>query len=187
MGTALQHKPWHKWLVIGICGGVTLAVAVALIIFAVTWYSSRPAQRNSNAVSEVWNEAYEYMMPKEGELSHAGFRLNYALQNNTDQDITIPVNAKILKRLTNGGVLADYSNVAKLNAATFLRAHQRGQLSITIEWGCDKLDSKTGKTLATEDSERCFARAFADSNGLVMFDYANHVEIALSKPVFVKQ
>jgi len=185
-GTALRQKAWHKWLVIGVSGGVTLAIIVALIMAAVIWYLSRPARWDTSAVSEIWSEAHEHVMPKEDEWRHADFLLDYALQNNTGKDITIPVKVTIMKRLTNGGVLTDYSNVAKPYAATFLPAHQRAQLSVKMEFGCDTVDLKTGKILEKEDPERCLARAFADSNGLVLFDYDNHLEIALSKPVLAK-
>ena len=185
-GSGLRQKASHKWLVIGVSGGATLAIVVALIIAAVIWYFSRPARWNTNAVSEIWSEAHETLDLKDDELRHAGFSLDYALQNNTGQDSTIPVNAKIMKRLTNGGVLTDYSNVAKPYAATFLPAYQRAQLSVNLRYGCDTVDLKTGKVLEKGDPERCFARAFADSNGLVLFDYDNHLEIALSKPVLAK-
>jgi hypothetical protein len=185
-GSALRQMAWHKWLVIGVSGGVTLAIIVDLIMAAVTWYLSRPARWNTNAVSEIWSEAHEYVMQKDGEFRHGGFSLNYALQNNTGQDITIPVNAKIMQRLTNGGVLTAYSHVAKLDAATFLPAHQRAQLSVNMQYGCDTEDVETGKILEKGDPERCLARAFADSDGLVLFDYDNHLEIALSKPFLTK-
>jgi hypothetical protein len=185
-GSALRQKPWHKWLVIGVSGGVTLAIVIALIIAALVWYSSRPARWNTNAVSEIWSEAQETLDLKDDEFRHAGFSLYYALGNNTGQDITIPVNAKIMKRLTNGGVLTDYSMVAKPYAATFLPAHQRAQLSIKMQYGCDTVDPRTGKILEKGDPELCFARAFSDSNGLVLFDYDNHLEVALSKPVLAK-
>ena len=75
-GSALRQQAWHKWLVIGVSGGVTLAIIVDLIMAAVTWYLSRPARWNTNAVSEIWSEAHEYVMQKDGEFRRAGFSLN---------------------------------------------------------------------------------------------------------------
>jgi hypothetical protein len=182
IGSALRQKAWQKWLVIGVSGGVTLAIVIAAVI----WYLSRSPQWDTKAVSEIWSKAREGVVPKEGEFQHVGFVLDYALQNNTGHDITIPVNAKIMNRLKKGGVLTDYLNVPTPHAATFVPAHQRAQLSVTMQWGCDTVDLKTGKTIEKEDLEHCFARAFSDSDGLVLFDYDNHLEIALSKPVLAK-
>ena len=39
-----------------------------------------------------------------------------------------------MKRLTNGGILLPYSNVAKPSGITFLPARQRAQLSISVLW-----------------------------------------------------
>jgi hypothetical protein len=178
-GSALRQKSWRKWLVIGISGGVALAVVVAAVIRsrAVTW--------DTKSVSVVWSEAHETGSIKNGEVRHEGFSLEYALQNNTGRDITIPESATIMNRLTNGGVLVAYSSVAKPYAATFLPAHQRAQLSISIQWGCDVTDLE-GKILQKEDPEACFARCFADSDGLVLFDKDNHLEIMLPKPILAK-
>jgi hypothetical protein len=52
-----------------------------------------------------------------------------------------------MQRLTNGGVLTAYSHVAKPYAATFLPAHQRAQLSVNMQYGCDTEDVETGKIL----------------------------------------
>jgi len=110
--------------------------------------------------------------------------LNYALQNNTDHDITIPESVTIMQQLTKGGVLVAYSNVAKLDAPTFLPAHQRAQLSVALRWGCGEWDIRSKTILKEEAPEACYARCFADSDGLVLFDHANHLEISLPKPIF---
>jgi hypothetical protein len=177
-GTAVRQKAWWKWLVIGISGGVAVAVVAA----AVT--RSRAAW-DTKSVSVVWSEAHETVSIKNGEFEHAGFSVEYALQNNTGRDIIIPESATIMERLTNGGVLVAYSNVAKPSATTFLPAHQRAQLSISILWGCGVSDLN-GKILQKEDPEPCFVRCFVDSDGLVLFDKDNRLEIMLPKPIFAK-
>jgi hypothetical protein len=178
-GSAPRQKAWRRGLVIGISGGVALAVVAAAIIRfrAVTW--------DMKSVSVVWSEAHNTASINNGEFRHAGFSLEYALQNNTGRDITIPETASIMNQLANGGVLVAYSDVAKLNAATFLPAHQRAQLSIEIRWGCD-VRNLDGKILQEEDPEACFVRCFADSAGLVLFDKDNHLEIMLPKPILAK-
>jgi hypothetical protein len=170
-----------KWLVIRIAAGVILAALVVAVVIR-----SIPVRWDTNSVSVVWSKANEFMDVKNGELIYAGFTLDYALQNNTGHDITIPENVTIMKRLTNGGVLKAYSDGAKPFAATFLPEHQRGQLSILLKWSCGEWDVKTHKLLHDEDSEVCYARAFAGSHGLVLFDHANHLEITLPKPLFPK-
>jgi hypothetical protein len=179
-GSALRQKSRGKWLVIGIMGGVMFVLVIATLVILFT-----RARWDVRSVSVVWSEAHETLSLTNGEFTHAGFSLYYALQNNTGHDITIPVNAKIMKRLTNGGVLADYMISAKPSAATFLPAHQRAQLSLSMQWGCDERDLD-GKILRKEDPEVCYVRALADSDGLALFDYDNHLEIELPKPILTK-
>jgi hypothetical protein len=141
---------------------------------------------DTKSVAVVWSEAHEVFNEKNGEFRIDGFKLDYALQNNTDHDITIPGSATIMQHLTKGGVLVAYSNVAKLRGATFLPARQRAQLSITLQWGCGVWDLKTNKIVQEEQPEACYARCFAGSDGLVLFDHANHLEVSLQKPIFPK-
>jgi hypothetical protein len=141
---------------------------------------------DTKSVSVVWSEAHEYAKEEKGELTHGGFVLDYALQNNTDHDVTIPARVTIMQQLTKGGVLNDYSNVAKLRAATFLPARQRAQLSVDVQWGCGEWDFSTNKLLKAEAPEACYARCFAGSDGFILFDHANHLEISLPKPIFPK-
>jgi len=146
---------------------------------------SKTAGWDSKSISVVWSEAHETLEIKNGEFRHAAFSLDYALQNNTGRDITIPESATIMNRLTNGGVLVAYSSVAKPYAGTFLPAHQRAQLSIGVQWGCG-VSNIDGKILEKEAAEACYTRCFADSDGLVLFDHTNHLEISLPKPIFQK-
>jgi hypothetical protein len=178
--SALPQKGRWKSLVIGVVGGVTLAVVVTAVI------RFRTASWDAKSVSVVWSEAHERLTEQNGELRHDAFSLNYALQNNTDRDITIPESVTIMQRLTKGGVLVRYSNVAKLDASTFLPARQRAQLSVALQWGCGEWDFRMGKIVREEEPEACYARCFADSDGLVLFDHANHIEISLPKPIFAK-
>jgi hypothetical protein len=142
------------------------------------------ASWDTKSVSVVWSEAHDRLTEQNGEFRHAAFSLNYALQNNTDRDITIPESVTIMQRLTKGGVLVPYSNVAKLDASTFLPARQRAKLSVALGWGCGEWDVRMGKIVREEEPEACYARCFADSDGLVLFDHANHLEISLPKPIF---
>ncbi len=161
----------------GMLGLVTLAVIIAMVI------KSRTAGWDTKSVSVVWSEAHESMTLENDYLKHDGFSLQYALQNNTDHDITIPQGVTIMQQLTKGGVLVEYSNVAKLHASTFLPAHQRAQLSVALQWDCTDFSGKT--PISKEEApEACYARCFADSDGLVLFDHGNHLEVSLPKPIF---
>jgi hypothetical protein len=179
-GNPLRQRTWGKWFLIGVLGLVTLAVIIAMVI------RSRTAGWDTKSVSVVWSEAYEYMKLENDDFKHDGFSLQYALQNNTDHDITIPESVTIMQQLTKGGVLVAYSKVAKLRAATFLPARQRAQLTVALLWGCGEYDITSNKLLKEEPPEACYARCFAGSDGLVLFDHANHLEISLPKPIFSK-
>jgi hypothetical protein len=177
-GSALRRKAWWKWLVIGVAAGIAVAVVVAAVIRSRAW--------DTKSVSVVWSEAHETFKLENGNFEHGGFSLDYALQNNTDHDITIPESATIMRQLTKGGVLEPISYVAKLRAATFLPARQRAKLSVAFQWGCGEWDITGKKLLKQESPEACYARCLADSDGLVLFDHANHLEIMLPKPILAK-
>ena len=90
---------------------------MAVIIAVVT--RPRAVAWDTKSVSVVWSGAEEGVIP-EGTVTvadgtsdgahpgfkHDGFKLHYALQNNTDHDITIPQSVTIMQQLTKGGVLA---------------------------------------------------------------------------------
>src|SRR5207342_1045733 len=77
------------------------------------------------------------------DLRHAGFSLKFALQNETNTDITIPTDAKVMRRIE-GGVLREQSSASIEQA--FVPAHQRSELSLRIEWSCEQFDERGGKT-----------------------------------------
>src|SRR5437667_9597204 len=125
----LRQRSWGKWYLMGMLGLVTLAVIIAMVI------KSRTAGWDTKSVSVIWSEAQESLKLQNDEFQHEGFVLDYALQNNTDHDITIPEGVTIMQQLTNGGVLVDYSFVAKLRAATFLPARHPAKLLFALNWG----------------------------------------------------
>jgi hypothetical protein len=139
MGNGLRQRTSKKWLIIAILG----LVALALVTLIVT--RGRTGNWDTKSVSVVRSEAHETFNLEKDEFKHGGFALYYALQNNTDYDITIPTNVTIMQ-LTKGEVLADYSWVAKMRSATFLPARQRAKLEIDLNWGCGDWDI-TGKKL----------------------------------------
>jgi hypothetical protein len=178
-GNAWRQRRWWKWFLIGMFLIMSAVVIVMMI-------RSRTAGWDIKSVSVVSSDVTEALKEENGDLIHSEFVLNYALQNNTDHDVTIPEHVTIMQHLTKGGVLVDYSNVAKLRAATFLPARQRAQLSLALHWGCGEWDFKTNKVVKQEPAEACYARCFAGSDGLVLFDHANHLEISLPKPIYQK-
>lgn len=171
-----------KWICISTGFGAGAVLMVALLLGGIAWYSSRPVPWNRNALSIVWSEAYETfdLDPKTRQLKHADFWLNFALQNNTARDITIPEDATIMKRLLKGGALAD-ATAAKLHRSCFIPAYQRAEVSIQLAYACTEEDLKTG-AVRDRDSRVCFNEALADSDGLVLFDHINRIQVALPKP-----
>lgn len=167
---------------IGASAGVTLTVLAALIFVGFLWYSSRPVPWNKSALSVVWSEAHETfdLNEKIRDFKHAGFSLDFALQNNTKRDITIPADATIMKHLLRGGTLAE-ETAAKPYRSYFVPAHERAMISVQLDYGCSDEDFATGAVHA-RDPRVCFSEAFADSDGLVLFDHNNRIEVTLPKP-----
>ncbi|HXX24448.1 MAG TPA: hypothetical protein VEO19_14980 [Terriglobia bacterium] len=174
--------PWKKWIVIGVSGGFTLAVLSALIVLGFIRYSSRPVPWNTGALSVVWSKAEEtyQVNEKTREFHLAGFSLEFALQNNTPWDIEIPADAAIMKHLLKGGTLAEEAG-ARLEHPYFIPASQRAEVSIRLAYGCSDEDLTTG-TVSYRDTPVCFNDALGDSDGLVLLDHKNRIEVTLPKP-----
>ena len=92
---------------------------------AVKWLSTSP-QISKNVAEVIYN------FDESKTFKQSGFDFEFAIQNNTGRDITIPAEVSIMKRIADGGVLADYSLVAKLRNPVFLPAKQRAQLTVSM-------------------------------------------------------
>ena len=180
---AVPHTNWRKWVVVGISGGATLAIVCALIVGVVVWFAARPPTWDTDALSVVWGKANTiYDFGDNGRDFHqAGYSLDFALQNNTNRDVTLPETATIMRRLTDGGVLDDYSTVAKRYKAAFIPARQKAQLSIKLDVGCTSQDEKG--VVHDRDPGVCYRDTWAEMDALVLFDQNNHLQVILPKPV----
>jgi hypothetical protein len=198
---------WKKWMVVGASAGVGFAALSAAVIGVLTWYSSREVPWNTEALSVVWSEAEPirpegWYRPatwrdiarfRAGEPTrpltvdetdrlktlpdYAGFVLGFAVQNNTNRDITIRSDGvRIMRRLVRGGVLADAPFVEKLAQSFFIPAHQRGELSLTVDWSC-----------LLPDANRCLSNLFQETEGLVLFHEAERIQVLLPKPLTAKE
>jgi hypothetical protein len=176
--------PWKKWIVVGVSGGATLAVVSALIIGGVVWFAARPPSWNTSAISVVLGKAepyYDFTSPNGKDFRQTGYLLEFALQNNTNRDVTLPETAIVMGRLTDGGVLVDYSTVAKRTKATWIAARQRAALYIDLEVGCTRTDSDG--VVHDRDLGVCYTETWAALDALVLFDHVNHLQVNLPKPV----
>jgi hypothetical protein len=173
--------PWKKWVVIGVSGGATLAVVGAAIIGAVIWFASRPPGWDRNALSVVWSKAetvYDFGGVKE--FRQTGYSLDFAIQNNTSHDVTLPETASIMRRLIDGGVIQDYSGAAKLYRAAFIPAGQRAEVSIKLDVGCTEEDA--GGVVRDRDPGVCYEDTWAGADALVLFDQGGRLQVDLPKP-----
>jgi hypothetical protein len=128
----------------------------------------------------VWSEAHETFQFEGRDIKHAGFTLDFGLQNNTGKDLTIAADTLIMKRLTKGRTLTEYSG-AKLSNPWFVPAHQRLKVSIWLDRGCTNEDLSTG-AITERNPQTCFTEEFSDSDGLVLFDPHQRFQINLPKP-----
>jgi hypothetical protein len=177
-------SPWKRWVVIGISGGATLAVVGAMIIGGVVWFAARPTPWNTSALSVVWGKAettYGFSSTNSKDFRQAGYSLDFAIQNNTNRDVTLSETATIMRRLTDGGVLEDYSMVAKPYKAAFIPAGQRAELSIKLDVGCTEEDANG--VVHDRDPGVCYKDTWAEMDALVLFDHDHHLQVNLPKPV----
>jgi hypothetical protein len=168
---------WKKWLIVGASAGGGFAVVCALLIAGVVWWSSRPAGWDTDAVTVLEGRATEFFTLEGNDFQHAGFSLAFALQNETNRDITIPTGSKIMRRAERG-VLREQST-AKIDQAAFLPARQRAELSLRIQWSCVQFDAEGVRT--ERKASECYSDYFSDVDALVVFDETNHLQLVLPK------
>jgi hypothetical protein len=146
------------------------------------WRANRTQMWDALALTVVWSEASEKftLTPGEKDFKHEGFALYYSLQNNTGNDITIPANATVMKRLSREHTLTD-SSALKLDKAYFVPARQRVKIEIDADYSCSEGDLDTG-TVRQRDAHTCFHDALGDSEGLAVFDLTQRIQINLPMP-----
>lgn len=163
------------WFITGAACGVALTVLIGAIATR-----ARSSGWDEKALVVEWSEAGETFEITGSDMKHAGFSLVFALQNNTGKDITIPTDVTIMKRLTKGKTLTEYPGI-KLGQSFFVPSHQSAQLSLWLDRRCSSEDLATGTT-SQRDPRTCFNEEFADSDGLVIFDHQQRIQINLPKP-----
>jgi hypothetical protein len=154
------------WFTIGVGCGVAIT---ALIVGLYAWRHARSSRWDERSLTVAWSEADEMMSTVRGG-GHAGFVLDYGLQNNTAKDMTVPKDTVIMKRLSRGHTLTKYVQ-ATLDSPSFIPAHQSAKVSIWLTSEC-----------STEDLQVCLNKEFADSDGLVLFDHSQRMQVNLPKP-----
>jgi hypothetical protein len=163
------------WFTIGAACGLVIGVLVGKLVF-----QSRFPSWNEKALVVVWSEAGETLQIAGQDVKHSGYNLVFGLQNNIGRDITIPTDVAIMKRLTKGKTLTEYPGV-KLGEAFFVPAHQTAKLSIWLDRNCSIEDLVTG-AVTQRDPRTCFNEEFGDSEGLVLFDHQQRIQINLPTP-----
>src|SRR5206468_8385135 len=131
---------------------------------------ARSSRWDERSLTVAWSEAGEISEVRDGDLKHKGFVLDYGLQNNTAKDMAVPKDTVIMKRLSRGHTLTNYLG-ATLDSPSLIPAHQKAKLSIWLTRGCN-----------TEDLQVCLNEEFADSDGLVLFDHSQRMQVNLPKP-----
>jgi hypothetical protein len=173
--------PWKRWIVIGVSAGATIVTIGTFIIGGIVWFASRPPAWDTAALTVISGRADTNYGLKDNEFIQEGYSLIFALQNNTNRDITIPASVTMMQHLSDGGVLSDYSENARPYSATFIPAHQRAELSIKLVRGCTEEDAKG--VVHDREPGVCYKEAWSDSDSLVLFDHVNHLQISLPKPL----
>jgi pimeloyl-ACP methyl ester carboxylesterase len=183
---------WKKWILIGVSGGATVALAAALtrglvvspVASSVVLPAEKPPDWNTGTVSVDQGTAtitYEALPGRPaGTPRFSGYVFEFVVQNNTTRDITIPANAGIMRRLVAGGSLVDSSGFAKLRAAALVRANQRATLAVDVEWICLRTDGHGDAHEA--DPATCYGDLWGGTDAWELFDAANHLQVSLPKP-----
>jgi len=172
--------PWKRLAVIGVAAGVGFAMAGLVILQVWSWFASRPVPWSASGLSVVSSESVPTYEIRSGTLRLAGFALRFAIQNASSRDVTIPTTVTVMKRLSDGGVLVEYSSVARPYAAGFLPAGQRTQFEVNLDVGCRQWDEKGVES--ERPSDECYKDVLSDTEAFVLFSSTDRLQLVLPKP-----
>ena len=134
---------------------------------------------DTKSVSVAWNEAHETFSIKNCEFEHAGF------WSNTRFKTTLAATSNPGER--------DYeaADERRYSLALFERREAEWHHISSGTPACATLNQRpVGPAAKVTYTERycrtLFRQVFADSDGLVLFDHDNHLEIMLPKPILTK-
>ena len=99
--------------------------------------------------------------------------LRYALQNNTDNDVTLPTDSLIMSELKNHSILQQIDLPTTIGSS-FIPARQRSMITVSL--------SLSGHCPPTKDPKVCFEEFFSGVAGLVLFDSTRRYQIELPLP-----
>lgn len=167
----------------GAVTGTALGIALVGAIWGLVWYESDPGRLDDRALKVVASEAHETSRADQpGEpKAHSGFKLSFAVQNQSDGDITIPVESKIMKKLTGNKGFIPYSSVASVEKAQLIPAHQQAWLTIDLDIRCPNFTAETANG-EVKAPETCFREALEDSDGFTLNDSRGGHKLILPKP-----
>ena len=114
-------------------------------------------------------------------MKGSGFHVSFVVENKTGSDFNFPQSAKFFKRNVKTQALEEVK--LALDHPFVIPAHERAQLTASMEYSCSEENLDTGKTTEREGKE-CFQDAFGDVSEFVAFDYDSRTRLNLPKPTF---
>ena len=161
--------------------GVAAAATTVLLLAGAAWYASRPRAWDRSAVTATALPATQRFTlgnQTPPEFKQAGFVLRYALQNNTNRDITLPTSVAVMQRLSEGSAL-DALPGAAIEEAVFIPADEAARLEILVDWSCD---IGVDGTLQARRPGECFDDLVEAMDGMVLFYENDRIQVELPKP-----
>jgi hypothetical protein len=181
--------PWKKLLLRSAGFGAGFAISVAVIGGLLLWWSNRPKQWSSTAITA---KQTEIGIQQDGEELH--FRFRYALTNKTSMDYALPspISGALMRRLPEDSSIQKIED-AKWDESTRIPPDQTVNVYFEVAYKFSDFDTSAAKLYgdkwvegatgldASPSLTEFVKRRLASINGMVFLDYVNRFRIELRK------
>jgi hypothetical protein len=171
---------WKRPVLWGASFGVAAVLTLFVIFEVINWYSSRPKKWDTDAVKGISTTVSQIFTFDNNQMKGAGFSASFIVENSTSRDFIVQ-NLQFYKREVKSQALEEVK--LTLDHQFVIRAHERSEVTASMDYSCSASDLVTGVTSEREGKE-CFQDALGGVSEFVAFDNGSHIRLNLPKPVF---
>ena len=171
---------WKRTVLWGASFGVAAVMTLFVLFAALNWYTSRPKGWDTNAIKGISSTMSQTFTIDNNQFKATGFSASFIVENKTSRDFTLQT-LQFYGRDVKSQALEEVK--LTLDHQFAIPAHERTEVTASMDYSCSASDLVTGAT-RERDGKECFQDALGDVSEFVAFDKGSHTRLNLPKPVF---